>query len=144
MYIVRKFQPDDMFAVIKIAHRSLPERYNPIVFNQFYETFPEGFIVAEQHHKVIGFITGLKTVEKGKILMLAVYERYRRQGVGSSLTNEFLKELSSQNIQEVELEVRTGNTTAVDFYKKQGFSIVDKVTGFYQNGESAYIMKKMI
>ena len=143
--MIRKFQPDDMFSVIKIAHASLPERYNPTVFNHFYETFSDGFLVAEQYHKIIGFIAGLKTVDGiAKILMLAISQKYRKQGIGSALLTKFLKEILLKNIKQVELEVRTNNTTATNFYKKHGFNITDTITGFYQNGEDAYIMRKRI
>ena len=102
MLIVRKFQPDDMFSVIKIAYASLPEQYNPSVFNQFYETFPEGFLVADKHHKIIGFIIGIKIVEEtAKILMLAISENDRRQGIGSALITQFLKEAILQNIKQI-------------------------------------------
>jgi ribosomal protein S18 acetylase RimI-like enzyme len=30
----------------------------------------------------------------------------------------------------------------VEFYKKHGFTIKEKVNAFYQNGDDAYIMKR--
>ena len=143
MIVIRNFQPDDMFSVIKIAYESLPERYNPSIFNHFYETFPDGFIVAEKHHKIIGFIVGIKTIENiAKILMLAISKDCRRQGIGSLLINQFLKQVILHNVIHVELEVRTSNISAIDFYKKHGFETIDHIKNFYQNGEDAYIMKK--
>ena len=145
MFIIRKFQPDDIFSVIKIAYTSLPERYNPSIFNHFYETFPEGFLVAEKHHKLVGFIAGVKTPKKTtKILMLATSEKHRKQGIGSRLITNFLKELRLQNMKKVELEVRTNNVPAVKFYKKHGFNVTDTIPSFYQNGEDAYIMTKNV
>ena len=79
-----------------------------------------------------------------KILMLAISQKYRKQGIGSALLTKFLKEILLKNIKQVELEVRTNNTTATNFYKKHGFNITDTITGFYQNGEDAYIMRKRI
>jgi ribosomal-protein-alanine N-acetyltransferase len=134
-----------MFSVIKIAYKSLPEQYNPIIFNHFYETFPEGFIVAEKNHKLIGFIVGVKTVEGiAKIPLLAVAKHDRKQNVGSTLLMKLLEELAHQKINHVELEVRTTNIPAINFYTKHGFIITDRVLGFYQNGEDAYLMRKQI
>ena len=134
-----------MFSVIKIAFTTLPEQYNPSIFNHFYESFPQGFLVAEQHHKLIGFITGLKISETtAKILMLAVLKHHRKKGIGSALLTQFLKELYFQHIIQVDLEVRTTNTTALEFYKKHGFLIIDTIPRFYQNGEDAYIMRKTL
>jgi len=83
-----------MFPVIKLASETLPEQYNPSLFNYFYETFPQGFLVAEQFHKIVGFIVGVKTsTDIARILMLAVSEPQRRQGIGTLLLNQLLKEL---------------------------------------------------
>ena len=94
MLKVRLFRPTDMFSAIKLASETLPERYNPSLFNYFYETFPEGFIVAEKAHKIVGFIIGVKMKPKiAKILMLSVSEQHRKQKIGSTLLAQFLKEI---------------------------------------------------
>ena len=139
------FQPIDMFPTIKLASETLPERYNPSLFNYFYETFPQGFRVAEKFHKIVGFIVGVKTTpDTARILMLAVAKQHRRYGVGQSLLNQFLKELTLQNMKQIELEVRIDNKQAIKFYQKHGFDIIDAITNFYQNGEDAYLMKRAI
>ena len=142
MFTVRLFQPKDMFSVIKLASKSLTERYNPSLFNFFYETFHEGFLVAVKHHKIIGFIVGAKTDSRtARILMMVVSEKQRRKSIGSTLLNRFLKEISMQKVKCVYLEVKTSNTKAIRFYKKHGFVIVDTILKFYQNGEDAYTMR---
>lgn len=134
-----------MFSVIKLAAETLTEQYNPSLFNYFYETFPEGFWVAEKLHKIIGFIVGGKTItDTARILMLTVSEKHRKLGVGSTLLKNFLKEISLQNIKQVELEVKTENKKAIKFYQNHGFKIEEIITKFYQNGEDAYLMKKII
>ena len=134
-----------MFPVIKLASEILTERYNPSLFNYFYETFPSGFWVAEKLHKIVGFIVGVKiSSEAARILMLAVAEKQRRQGIGFALLNHFLKEIFTQNIKHVELEVRTSSNQAIKFYQKHGFDIIDTISKFYQNGEDAYIMRRVL
>jgi ribosomal-protein-alanine N-acetyltransferase len=138
---IRKFEPNDMFSVIKLASDSLPERYNPSIFNYFYETFPDGFIVAETLQKLVGFIVGVQTHEnKANILMLSVSEYYQNRKIGTELLKEFLKIISNLNIKIIELEVRTDNEKAISFYKKHNFKIKKKIEEFYQNGEDAFTM----
>jgi ribosomal-protein-alanine N-acetyltransferase len=145
MVTIRQVQPDDMFAAIKIAYTVLPERYNPTIFNYFYETFPAGFLIAEHYHKIIGFIAGTKTSKHtAKIHMLAVTEKHRRHHIGTTLTNQFLTILKNHQINQVELEVKTTNTTAITFYQKLDFKITDHLHHFYQDGDDAYIMKKTL
>jgi ribosomal-protein-alanine N-acetyltransferase len=142
---IRRVQPQDIFSVIKIAHESLPERYQPNIFNTFYESFPQGFLIALKHHKIVGFLIGVKTHDSiAKILMLSVNENHRKQGIGSALLINFLQEMLLQNIRLVNLEVRTNNKIAITFYKKHGFDIQETITGFYQNVEDAYSMRQVL
>jgi ribosomal-protein-alanine N-acetyltransferase len=130
-----------MFAVIKLVSETLPEQYYPSLFNYFYETFPQGLIVAEEAHKIIGFIVGVKiNPQIAKILMLTVSEQYRNRNIGSALLTQFIKKILIENVKSIELEVRTDNKKAIKFYQKHGFKIIQKIAKFYQNGENAYTM----
>jgi [ribosomal protein S18]-alanine N-acetyltransferase len=141
--IIRRVQPNDIFPVVALAFETLPERYNPSIFSQFYESFPEGFLVALNQEMIIGFLIGIKTTPNiGRILMLAVKESYRKQGIGSSLLTDFINEMKQQNVTNVELEVRTSNKRALRFYQARGFLLQEMLQGFYQNGENAYSMRK--
>ncbi|MCJ2513020.1 MAG: GNAT family N-acetyltransferase [Candidatus Thermoplasmatota archaeon] len=145
MFTVRKFSTNDMFSVIRLSSENLTERYNPNLFNYFYETFPKGFWVCEIHHKIVGFLVGIKlSHEIAKILMLSVSNTYQNQGIGSKLLLSFLREITLQNIKKVELEVSTKNYNAIKFYKKYGFEIVDIIKTFYENKDDAFIMKLVL
>lgn len=134
-----------MFSIIKIAYETLPERYNPMIFNYFYESFPQGFLVAEMNKKIIGFIIGAKTSNKTvRIPILAVRKEYRRTGIGSALLNKLFEILILGDIELVDLEVRTNNKIAIKFYKKHGFILSEKISRFYQSGEDANIMRKSL
>ena len=142
MLTIRQFQPQDTFKVIKLASITLTEQYNPTLFSYFYETYPQGFIVAEENHKIIGFLIGIKLkTNKTKILMISVEPIYQRQKIGENLLNKFIKITIKQKIETIELEVRIDNKKAIRFYEKNGFKIIDKICRFYQNGESAYTMR---
>ena len=144
MIIIRKFETNDMFSIIKLASDTLSEKYNPSLFNYFYETYPDGFIIAEKNHKIIGFIVGLPIDNNAKILMLSVSSKERRQNIASNLLNNFITEITKEDIKNIELEVREDNKKAIKFYKKHGFKVTNKIQNFYQNKEDALTMKKKI
>jgi len=140
---IRQVQPDDLFPVIALAFETLPERYNPTIFNQFYESFPEGFLIALDSCTMIGFLIGIKTAPRtARILMLAVKDTHRRQGIGTALLQQFLQEMSRHEVTYIDLEVRTSNQPALEFYRAQGFMLQGTLPHFYQNGENAYTMRK--
>ncbi len=74
--------------------------------------------------------------------MLGVKETHRKQGIGTALLTQFIKEMKQQNVKRIELEVRTSNTGAVRFYQVKGFLLQTTLQQFYQNGENAYSMSK--
>jgi len=74
--------------------------------------------------------------------MLSVNNNNRKQGIGAALLTHFLIEMKNQQVTQVELEVRTTNQGALEFYKKQGFTLRETLHQFYQNGEDAYSMSK--
>jgi ribosomal-protein-alanine N-acetyltransferase len=142
---IRRVQAQDIFSVIKIAYESLPEHYSPEVFNKFYESFSEGFLVAEKFHKIVGFVVGIQTSNGiARITLLSVDKKFRKQGIGSALINQFLREMSLHDIRQVELEVKINNDAAIKFYKKHGFDITETVPRFYLTGEDACIMKRVL
>jgi len=142
---IRGVQPSDIIPVVSLAYETLPERYNPVIFNQFYEAFPEGFLVAELDNTIIGFLIGVKTTQMtARILMLSVDRAKRKQGIGSLLLSTFLQVMKQLAVISVELEVRTTNHGAIAFYKKHGFTIQETLHGFYQHKEDAFNMRKRL
>ncbi len=143
MLTVRRVQASDIIPVIALAYETLPERYNPAIFNQFYEASPDSFFVALNNTNIIGFLIGNRTTPMtARILMLSVKERFRKQGIGKALLTAFLSEMKTHRVKRLDLEVRTTNHTALEFYKKQGFILREILPHFYQNGQDAYSMTK--
>jgi [ribosomal protein S18]-alanine N-acetyltransferase len=141
--MIRHVHPDDIFPVIALAFETLPERYNPSIFNQFYESCPEGFFIALDSNSIVGFLIGITTAPHiARILMLGVKESSRKKGIGSALLAQFIKEMKMQQVTRVELEVRTSNSNALQFYQKRGFLLQSTLQGFYQNGENAFSMRR--
>jgi ribosomal protein S18 acetylase RimI-like enzyme len=58
--------------------------------------------------------------------------------------NYLIKILENENIKQINLEVRIDNKKAIQFYNKHGFEIINNIKQFYQNGENAFIMKRVI
>ena len=148
---MRQFIPDDLPQVIEINRICLPENYNSTFFLDIYRNCPDAFVVAEVNGKVVGYIMcrlehGLsetrrfRLVKKGHIVSVAVLPEYRRTGIGSALVTEALRSLSKDRAEECFLEVRVTNESAIDLYKKLGFTITRKASHYYFDGADAYVM----
>jgi ribosomal-protein-alanine N-acetyltransferase len=144
LYSIRRFQPSDFERVIGIEKEAFNE-YNPILFMAAYETFPDGFLVAENDGDVVGFLTTIATsMFDVKILSLAIDRRYQNKGFASMLMQSLFEILRTKGVLRVLLEVRLSNFRAQRLYLSLGFNLVKVISSYYQDGEDAYLMEKML
>ena len=141
MVIIRKFQPSDFQWVIDIERKVFNE-HDPYLYMQFYETYPETFIVAEINGIIVGYVAGFMASEGvGRIFSLAVHPSYQRRSVGSHLLKEMINLFREMGILEIILEVRSNNFKAKRFYERHGFFQFGIAEKYYNDAENACLMK---
>ncbi|MGZ4863140.1 MAG: ribosomal protein S18-alanine N-acetyltransferase [Halobacteriota archaeon] len=144
MFSIRRFQPSDFERVIGIEKEAFNE-YNPILFMAAYETFPDGFLVVEKDGDVVGFLTTIATsMFDVKILSLAIDRRFQNKGFASMLMQHLFEVLRTKGVLKILLEVRLSNFLAQRLYLSLGFNLVKVINSYYQDGEDAYLMEKML
>ena len=145
MIRIRDMESGEFLELMECMQRIFPERANFHLFLELYEIFPEGFVVALDDEKIIGFAIGvLSDKGKGRILLIGVDENYRCRGIGTRLLKKLLMNLRTNGAVEIELEVRVSNKKAIEFYQRNGFVKIRRVSGFYEDGEDGYIMVKKL
>ncbi len=133
----------------------LPENYTPFFFMNLYKRFPETFIVAEENGDVVGYImcrieTGIPSfkllgiAKKGHVISIAVLPEKQRYGIGYALMRVAMEAMVNYKAKECYLEVRASNSPAVKLYKKMGLEIVRTASGYYADGEAAYVMARKL
>lgn len=90
-------------------------------------------------NKINGIIVYNLFYDRIEIEYIIVPEEYRTKGIGSKL----LLELEKENINNITLEVRESNITAINFYKKNGYKI-EAIRKNYYGNEDGYLMMKEI
>ena len=124
---------------------TLGENYQPSFYINLHNFWPESFIVATIKEQIVGFIlTSLSDSKTARILMLAVYPYYEHRGIGSSLMDATIKQCIHRNIKIVQLEVRSKNQKAIQFYLRRKFIIYQTLHNYYKNGENAYQMYRYL
>lgn len=141
---LRGFQLRDIPFVAQIVADSLNEHYDSALYVTLSEAWPDGFLIAaDAMGRPIGFLLGVSQVEgEGRILMFAIEREHRRSGIGTLLMDAFLERARSRGLRRATLEVRVGNATAIRFYSRYGFSVVDLLRGYYSDGENGYQMAR--
>lgn len=145
MVTIRRFKRGDIFTVMRIVNDIFQEDYDPGVLLNFYTSWQEGFLVAEESNDIIGLVVGsLPAPRQARILILAVEEPYRRKGIGTRLLQAFIRECIAKDIRLISLEVRVNNSAAIEFYKTFGFGIVQTIPHYYRDGLDGYVMHKLL
>ena len=144
MSLIRRFRPSDFERIIAIEKEAFGE-YNPILFMAAYETFPDGFLVAEEDGHVVGFLTTVVVaLFDVKILSISVDKRCQSKGFASMLLKALFEVLRAKGILRLLLEVRLSNTRAQRLYLSLGFNLVKVISAYYQDGEDAYLIEKLL
>lgn len=80
----------------------------------------------------------------GHVSSLAVLPGYRRQGLAQLLLDQFHNHLIPQQCSFAGLHVRRSNTAAVKLYESLGYEPFSTIHAYYEDGEDAYYMKKLL
>jgi ribosomal protein S18 acetylase RimI-like enzyme len=94
--------------------------------------------------KIIGFIIVIKDKkDRANLINFLIAKSYRNEGWGSFLLQHTLDriKINYPKINKIILNVNVENSPAVHIYKKFHFKIADKIDNYYNNGDSAYVMK---
>ena len=95
-------------------------------------------------NEIAGSVIYSVVCDEAELLRIAVSDRYRRNGFGRRLMQEFLGSLEGK-ADSVYLEVRSGNEAAIGLYKGTGFEVAGVRKNYYRSpDEDAILMKKMM
>jgi ribosomal-protein-alanine N-acetyltransferase len=91
---------------------------------------------------ILRSVGGYVIVKKGHVVSVAVLEEHQGKGVGTALMLEGINGIIIRKSDEIYLEVRVSNESAVQLYKKLGFIIKSRLKSYYRDGEDAFLMAK--
>jgi ribosomal-protein-alanine N-acetyltransferase len=124
---------------------SLGETYPPSLYLTINNLWPQGFLVIQDGRALVGFVAAVISGTKvARVLMLAVSPEHRRRSLGQRLMQALYEACAVSGIDTVALEVRKSNTSALQFYRKQGYEIAGEIKNFYSNGEDAYKLVRVL
>lgn len=93
--------------------------------------------------KMVGFVAGDQRPHQhlSWIATIAVLPDHRGMGIGSRLLGACEERLDTPRIK---LCVRVSNTEAIRLYEHRGYNRADVWTKYYQDGEDALVMEKLL
>ena len=149
LYInIREATDEDLLAIMEIENLCFPHgtwKEENILY-ELHQNPVSHFWVIELAikegvpYQVVGFCDYWETFDSATICQIAVHPYLQHKQLGSAMMDEIYNDCYAKKIQTLTLEVRVGNTPAINFYKKHGFEIETTKPHYYDNGEDAYYM----
>lgn len=90
----------------------------------------------------LGFVVAFAAAGEAEVLALCVAAAHRRQGVARALLRELGKQLATDGISRLHLEVRASNFAARELYARNGFTETGRRKLYYQGTEDAVTMAR--
>jgi len=139
---ISRFRTEELDNLMVFLDSNLEENYEKKVFLNIRQRWPEGFLIIKNKEIIVGVCCGaILPNDKLRILILVLQENYQGKGLGKQLMDLMVKESSIFGVKKVTLEVRK-DSKAINFYRKLGFSSVDVLPCYYQDGCDGIVMEK--
>ena len=108
------------------------ELSDPLTNTIIVKTSPYTFIYGYSCYKIIP--------PEAELLRIAISPKSRRRGTARALLDEMFKLLRFKKVTTVFLEVSETNQAAINLYKKSGFSVTGRRSGYYDQGKTAALL----
>jgi|TARA_Y100000814_G_scaffold74970_1_gene46386 ribosomal-protein-alanine N-acetyltransferase len=141
---LHQFEEGDLDSLMEFLDDNLTENYRKEVFLNIKKKWPDGFLLIKDQQKIIGVGCGaILPNEKLRILIIALEKEYQGRGLGTKLMDQMISAAMIFGITKVTLEVRK-DSQAINFYRKLGFSSVDVLPCYYQDGCDGIVMERQL
>ena len=142
--IIKKFEEEQLEDLMKFLDDNLNENYERIVFLNIRKRWPDGFLTVLDEGEIVGTCCGaILPNEKLRVLILVLKDTHQKRGIGKDLMDRMINASEIFGVKKVTLEVRK-DSDAINFYRKLGFSRVDILPCYYQDGCDGIVMEKQL
>jgi ribosomal-protein-alanine N-acetyltransferase len=102
------------------------------------------YLVAEDdENALLGWAGILIAGDQAEILTVGVVPQARRRGIGTKLVHALVQGARDRGAHELFLEVRVDNDAARRLYEREGFTVLGRRRGYYDNGRvDAVVMRR--
>lgn len=140
--MIRRTNPSDIDYIVKIDQTSLSAHWSKVQYFEEMERDDTLFFVVELNQVPVGFILVRIFEEISELYQIAIDASYRRQGFASQLLEAVIHELPKGT--QLFLEVASKNLEARTFYSKHNFKEIRTRKHYYNDGDDAIELRKVI
>lgn len=147
-YEIRPLTNKNLEKVLQLNRRCFKkgENYTKYTFS-FLLSEPNtlSYRIATPTEEIVAFIFVMVSSDgTGHLTTIGVAPEHRRRGLAQKLLVHIEDALKKRSVNTIFLEVRVENTSAQMLYRQFGYSIVQRLTKYYNNGEDGFLMVKSL
>ena len=129
---IRVANKKDLAVLVSLDKQSNITNWSLIDYQNSFSNKQHFIYILEDQGRVLACIVLSVVIDEAEILQLWVENGSKRRGYGLYILNHVFSELRRRfNIARVFLEVRDGNTPAINLYQKLGFAEVGRRHKYY-------------
>lgn len=103
------------------------------------------YCAATTSDEMVAFVFATGNIDgTGHITTIGVAPEHRRRGLAQKLLVHAENAMQRRKISVVRLEVRVSNVGAQSLYRQFGYSTVQRLENYYNNGEDGFLMVKSL
>lgn len=123
----------DIEAISEMEKRFFGQPWSPASIATYAEKGSTIFVVAKDAEKVVGYAALMCVLNEGNLVSIAVEEEYRKIGIATEILDILYEDAIGRGVNEINLEVRRSNQSAIELYKKEEFKFIGERKDFYSN-----------
>lgn len=147
-YYVRPLTDKNLNEVLRLNVRCFRngENYTKHTFSYLLgESRNLSYRIVTPADEMAGFVFVLVNEDgSAHLTTIGVAPEHRRRRLASRMLDHVEDALRLRNVRTIVLEVRVSNTTAQDLYRDAGYSVVQRLAKYYNNGEDCFLMLKSL
>ncbi len=148
VYEIRPLTDKQLKEVLKLNLRCFNEGENYTKYTFSYllnEPNCLSYRIVVASGQMVGFVFIMTNEDgTGHITTIGIAPEHRRRGLAKKLLLHAEEALNLRGISIVRLEVRAGNIAAQNLYRRHNYSIVQRLSHYYNNGEDGFLMVKSL
>ena len=117
------------------------EAYPESLFRLYAADMRTLFLLASTGDGVKGYIIARQDRWGAEIVSLAVHPAARRLGIGRALLAAAVRRMRRRKARSIRLMVHIDNPGAAEFYRRQGFRSIGRISEYYEDGGTAIRMR---
>ena len=140
--VLRTMTVDDIPAVERVEQTCFSDAWSEKLLSDMLESkWDEAWVLAAEDGTVIGYANFRFLAGEGELMRIAVLPEHRGRGESKKLMDRLEISAKEKEAPDLTLEVRAGNTPAVNLYKSYGFQAEAVRKNYYHDPvEDAFIM----